>query len=315
MVVARPRREVSPRVPDGEGALRDRGTHQLRAPVAEGGPDRVSRPPLSARRRGDGGGHRSRRKEDHPHLQVGERGRPGLVRVGRRGLVHGHRSRSEPLALRRHSGRQAPRRDPRAWRIEAPRRRPQRARSPDARKPRVGIRGVLEGDDREREMSFLDYSFASDISPDARVLLFDEEGEAGGANYTVFLRKSDRSPVVRLGEGNALAISPDGKWALSMMPSPSSPFRLLPTGTGDAEGARGRGREPGAGGGVAARQPGHRVRRQRAGAQSAPVRPVDRRRQAAADHPGRHRRRHSGIRGLARRPVGRGGRTTTRRFR
>ena len=99
--------------------------------------------------------------------------------------------------------------------------------------PRVGIRGVLEGDDREREMSFLDYSFAADISPDARVLLFDEEGEAGGANYTVFLRKSDRSPVVRLGEGNALAISPDGKWALSMMPSPNSPFRLLPTGTGD----------------------------------------------------------------------------------
>jgi Tol biopolymer transport system component len=99
--------------------------------------------------------------------------------------------------------------------------------------PRVGIRGILEGDDREREMSFLDYSFASDISPDAKVLLFDEEGEAGGANYTVFIRKSDRSPVVRLGEGNALAISPDGKWALSMLPSPNSPFKLLPTGTGD----------------------------------------------------------------------------------
>ena len=69
--------------------------------------------------------------------------------------------------------------------------------------------------------------------PDARVLLFDEEGEAGGANYTVFLRKSDRSPVVRLGEGNAMAISPDGKWALSMAPTPNSPFKLLPTGTGD----------------------------------------------------------------------------------
>ena len=65
------------------------------------------------------------------------------------------------------------------------------------------------------------------------MLLFDEEGEAGGANYTVFLRKSDRSPVVRLGEGNALAISPDGKWALSMMPVPNSPFILLPTGTGE----------------------------------------------------------------------------------
>jgi dipeptidyl aminopeptidase/acylaminoacyl peptidase len=99
--------------------------------------------------------------------------------------------------------------------------------------PRVGILGVLQGDTRERDMSFLDYSFAADLSPDARTLLFDEEGEAGGANYTVFLRKADRSPVVRLGEGNALAISPDGKWALSMMPAPHSPLRLLPTGTGD----------------------------------------------------------------------------------
>jgi serine/threonine protein kinase len=99
--------------------------------------------------------------------------------------------------------------------------------------PRVGILGVLQGDTRERDMSFLDYSFAADISADGRTLLFDEEGEAGGANYTVFLRKSDRSPVVRLGEGNAMSLSPDGKWALSVIPVPNSPFILLPTGTGE----------------------------------------------------------------------------------
>jgi eukaryotic-like serine/threonine-protein kinase len=99
--------------------------------------------------------------------------------------------------------------------------------------PRVGVLAMLEGDTRERDMSFLDYSFAADLTPDAKTLLFDEEGEAGGANYTVFIRKSDRSPVVRLGEGNAMAISPDGKWALSMMPVPNSPFILLPTGTGE----------------------------------------------------------------------------------
>ena len=99
--------------------------------------------------------------------------------------------------------------------------------------PRVGILGTLQGDTREHDMSFLDYSFAADMSADGRLLLFDEEGEAGGANYTVYLRKSDHSPVVRLGEGNALALSPDGKWALSILPLPNSPFRLLPTGTGD----------------------------------------------------------------------------------
>ncbi|HEY6928833.1 MAG TPA: protein kinase [Thermoanaerobaculia bacterium] len=99
--------------------------------------------------------------------------------------------------------------------------------------PRVGILGMLAGDTRERDMSWLDYSFAADLAPDGKTLLFDEEGEAGGANYTVYVRKSDRSPVVRLGEGNALALSPDGKWALSIMPAANSPFLLLPTGTGE----------------------------------------------------------------------------------
>jgi eukaryotic-like serine/threonine-protein kinase len=99
--------------------------------------------------------------------------------------------------------------------------------------PRVGILGMLHGDTRERDMSFLDYSFAADISSDAQTLLFDEEGEAGGANYSVHVRHADQSPVVRLGEGNALALSPDGKWALSMMPAANSPFTLLPTGTGE----------------------------------------------------------------------------------
>ena len=99
--------------------------------------------------------------------------------------------------------------------------------------PRVGILGMLAGDTRERDMSWLDYSFASDLAADGKTLLFDEEGEAGGANYTVYLRKADRSPVVRLGEGNALALSPDAKWALTIMPIPNSPFVLLPTGTGE----------------------------------------------------------------------------------
>jgi serine/threonine protein kinase len=99
--------------------------------------------------------------------------------------------------------------------------------------PRVGILGMLRGDTRERDMSFLDYSFAADISSDAQTLLFDEEGEAGGANYSVHVRHADQSPVVRLGDGNALALSPDGRWALSMLPAANSPFLLLPTGTGE----------------------------------------------------------------------------------
>ena len=99
--------------------------------------------------------------------------------------------------------------------------------------PRVSTLGMLPGDTRKRDLSWLDYSFVADIAADGQTLLFDEEGEGGGANYTVYLRKADGSPVVRLGEGAALAPSPDGGWALAGLSSPESHFMLLPSGTGD----------------------------------------------------------------------------------
>jgi len=96
---------------------------------------------------------------------------------------------------------------------------------------RVGTLGLLPGDTRERDLSWLDYSFVGDISSDGRTLLFDEEGEAGGANYTVYLRKSG-SPVVKLGEGAALSLSADTQWALAALSAPNPLLMLLPTGAG-----------------------------------------------------------------------------------
>ncbi|MEX1245249.1 MAG: protein kinase [Thermoanaerobaculia bacterium] len=98
---------------------------------------------------------------------------------------------------------------------------------------RVGTLGLLPGDARERDLSWLDYSFVADISADGRTLLFDEEGEAGGANYTVYLRKSG-SPVVKLGEGAALSLSADAQWALAALSSPDPTLVLLTTGAGQA---------------------------------------------------------------------------------
>ncbi len=97
---------------------------------------------------------------------------------------------------------------------------------------RVGTLGLLQGDSRERDLSWLDYSFVADISPDGQTLLFDEEGEAGGANYTVYLRKAG-SPVVKLGEGAALSLSHDARWVLAALSSPKPFFMLLPTGAGE----------------------------------------------------------------------------------
>jgi len=96
---------------------------------------------------------------------------------------------------------------------------------------RVATLGILPGDARERDLSWLDYSFVADISTDGKTLLFDEEGEAGGTNYTVYLRKVG-TPVVKLGDGAALALSPDTQWALAAVSSPSLALMLLPTGAG-----------------------------------------------------------------------------------
>jgi serine/threonine protein kinase/Tol biopolymer transport system component len=97
---------------------------------------------------------------------------------------------------------------------------------------RIATLGMLPGDSRERDLSWLDYSFVGDISVDGQTLLFDEEGAAGGANYTVYIRRADRSPVVRLGDGSAVALSPDGQWALAGLSTPDPVLQLLPTGAG-----------------------------------------------------------------------------------
>ena len=92
--------------------------------------------------------------------------------------------------------------------------------------------GRARGEKKERNLSWLDSSEPWDISADGKTLLFSEFSEAMGANYAVCLRKMDGSPVVRLGEGQAIALSPDGRWALSTVPD-SGQLVLLPTGAGE----------------------------------------------------------------------------------
>ncbi len=94
---------------------------------------------------------------------------------------------------------------------------------------------------KEHDLSWLDYSYPADISSDGKMLLFDEEGIGGGVQYgdaqeltyAVYIRQTDGSPAVRLGEGGATALSPDQKWVITATPNLPAQFRLLPTGPGD----------------------------------------------------------------------------------
>ena len=99
--------------------------------------------------------------------------------------------------------------------------------------PRVGIVGLAPGEAKERDLSWLDWSAPRDLSADGSTLLFVESGEAGGDNYAAYMRKTDGSPAVRLGDGGAFALSPDMKWAVGGLPHPPVQFYLLPTGAGE----------------------------------------------------------------------------------
>ena len=85
-----------------------------------------------------------------------------------------------------------------------------------------------------RDLSWLDASQVAGISQDGKLVLFSEFGQGGGVEGTIYLRATDGSPAVRLGTGRAVALSPDGRWALSLPhPSPSQDLELLPTGAGE----------------------------------------------------------------------------------
>ncbi len=88
---------------------------------------------------------------------------------------------------------------------------------------------------KEKVFSWLDYSYPTDISTDGSSLVFDEEGGGGGQGYSVYIRKTDGSPAVRLGEGSAESLSPDGRWVIAGPPGTPAQLVLLPTGAGEAK--------------------------------------------------------------------------------
>ena len=97
------------------------------------------------------------------------------------------------------------------------------------------LSGLTGGAPKEQDFSWLDYSFPAELSSDGKRLLFDEEGVGGGGNYSVYLRKTAEDSAVRLGDGQSVTLSPDGKWVLALTMSSPSQLILLPSGAGDAQ--------------------------------------------------------------------------------
>ncbi len=97
------------------------------------------------------------------------------------------------------------------------------------------LSGLIDGGDKEQDFSWLDYSFPAELSADGKHLFFDEEGAGGGSGYSVYLRKTTEESAVRLGDGQAVTLSPDGKWVIALGMTSPAQLILLPSGAGDAQ--------------------------------------------------------------------------------
>jgi Tol biopolymer transport system component len=109
---------------------------------------------------------------------------------------------------------------------------------------RHDIVALAPGASKESNFSWLADSHSADLSRDGRTLLFyayisagrTRESWAGSPprqSFESYLRKMDGSDAKLLGDGKALALSPDEKWALVARYSPAPHLTLLPTGAGE----------------------------------------------------------------------------------
>ncbi len=93
----------------------------------------------------------------------------------------------------------------------------------------------LAGEEQEHDQSWLDFSYATDISADGRRLLVDDFGGNFGETGGIVLRTAGEAPAVLLGTGTSLALSPDGQFVLALPLRAGSSDRLaiIPTGAGE----------------------------------------------------------------------------------
>lgn len=86
---------------------------------------------------------------------------------------------------------------------------------------------------KERDLTWFDDTWDRYLSNDAQWTIFSSQMASSSADYSVFARKTDGSAAVRLGDGDSLGLSPDGKWALAYLPGNEQTLLLIPLGAGE----------------------------------------------------------------------------------
>ena len=84
-----------------------------------------------------------------------------------------------------------------------------------------------------RGISWLDFQFARDLTPDSRRILVTYSGQGSSPNYDVYVHTVGESDGTRIGEGQPQQFSPDGASVLAVVHGPPAKLTILPVGPGE----------------------------------------------------------------------------------
>ena len=97
------------------------------------------------------------------------------------------------------------------------------------------LRGRAPGSAEEINLGWLDWTQLSVLSADGSIAIFEEGNQGTREGYPIYVRSTDGSPPVQIGNGVAVAISPDKSRVLAVRSPFTEPQVVIqPTGPGDA---------------------------------------------------------------------------------
>ena len=96
-------------------------------------------------------------------------------------------------------------------------------------------RGRLAGDDGERDLSWSDATTVADLSRDGRAVVLNDRARGAGSAGAVYLLRQRAPAPIRLGEGEGLALSHDGRSVLARASGQPLRLVLLPCGPGEPQ--------------------------------------------------------------------------------
>ena len=100
---------------------------------------------------------------------------------------------------------------------------------------RMGCSCLPPGEVQPRDLSWLDGSAPEALARDGGSVLLSEVLRGAGNNGAIYLRKTDGSDAIRMGDGFGEDLSPDGKWVLATPVGTRQHWIIVPTGPGSPE--------------------------------------------------------------------------------